>query len=161
LLWLREQDYIVCSDWGKELIANRQLFMSKQLFKTFGGYAVSQLKHMTRINEGGYQGSLRRERFEKFGYDCKNASHLIRLLRTGIEALVTEEINVFRHDAVELKDIKDGKWTKEKVEREADGLNKLLSEALVKSNLPERPDRRKIEDLLIDILEENIIFAEK
>ena len=156
LLWLREQDYIICNEWGKRLIDNRQLFMSKQLFKTFGGYAVSQLKHMTRINEGGYQGSLRRERFEKFGYDLKNASHLIRLLRTGIEALITGEINVFRYDAVELKDIKEGKWTKEKVEKEADRLNKLLSEALVKSDLPPKPDKEKIEDLLIEILEENL-----
>ena len=148
LLWLREQDYIVVNKWGQKLIDNRDLFMSKQLFKTFGSYATSQLQHMTKINEGGFQGLKRREKFEKFGYDLKNASHLIRLLRTGIEALSTGEINVYRHDAVELKAIKYGEWSKEKVKDEAARLNSLLTEALVKSNLPDKVNKEKVENLL-------------
>jgi len=157
LLWLPDNMYIVQSDWGKQLIANRNIFMSKQLYKSFGGYAYGQLRRMTRLcTEQAYQGKKRRERFEKFGYDCKNAAHLIRLLRMGIEALTTGEINVHRHDAKQLKEIKYGGWTLEAIEREAERLNSLLDEAFVRSRLPEFPDHKKAEDVLVDILKSEL-----
>ena len=34
------------SNWGRYLVAYRRLFLSKKLFKTFGGYAGGQLKKM-------------------------------------------------------------------------------------------------------------------
>ena len=155
LLWLPENLYIERIWWGKLLIENRHLFMSKQLHKSFGGYAYGQLRRMTHpCTDQAYQGKRRRERFEKFGYNCKNASHLVRLLRMGIEALCTGEINVARHDAKQLKEIKAGQWTLEQVEREAERLNHLLDDALVKCSLPAKPDFDKAERLLIGILSE-------
>ena len=53
----------------------------------------------------------------------------------GIEALSTGEINVERHDAPQLKEIKYGQWTKEQVIKESTRLQVLLEEALVKSKL--------------------------
>lgn len=153
LLWLPQNLYIVQSDWGKELIENRGLFMSKHLHKSFGGYAYGQLQRMTRpCTNQAYQGKRRRERFEKFGYDCKNAGHLIRLLRMGIEALLTGEINVARHDAKQLKEIKRGEWSLKQVEAEASRLHNLLDEAFVKCELPARPDFHKAEKWLMSIL---------
>jgi len=154
LLWLPDNMYIVKEGWGKLLLENRSIFISKQLYKTFGGYAFGQLQRMTRLcSKQAYQGAERRKRFEKFGYDCKNAAHLIRLLRMGIEALTTGEINVYRHDSKILKEIKSGGWTLEAVEKEAGRLNKLLDEAFVRCSLPDRPDLKKAEKLLVDILE--------
>lgn len=153
LLWLPQNLYIIQNDWGKVLIENRCLFMSKRLYKTFGGYAYGQLHRMTRLcTNQAYQGKRRRERFEKFGYDCKNAAHLIRLLRMGIEALATGEINVARHDAKQLKEIKRGEWTLEQIENEATRLQHLLDEAFVKCELPTSPDYKKAEQLTVDIL---------
>ena len=157
LLWLPQNLYIVQSDWGKQLIENRHLFMSKQLHKSFGGYAYGQLRRMTHpCTNQAYQGARRRDRFEKFGYDCKNAAHLIRLLRMGIEALSTGEINVARHDAKQLKEIKAGAWTLTQIEKEAERLQHLLDEALVKCDLPNKPDFQEAEEMLIEILEERL-----
>lgn len=157
LLWLPQNLYIVQSDWGKELIANRELFMSKALYKSFGGYAYGQLNRMTHpCTNQAYQGKKRRERFKQFGYDCKNAAHLIRLLRMGIEALATGEINVARHDAKQLKEIKRGEWSLAKVEQEAERLQHLLDEAFVKCSLPAKPAYEKAEQLLISILRQTL-----
>jgi hypothetical protein len=71
----------------------------------------------------------------------------------GIEALTTGEIQVARHDAVELKEIKAGGWSLKKVEEEADRLQKLLDECYVRSPLPPKPDHKKAEELLIEILD--------
>lgn len=159
LLWLPQNLYVIQSDWGKEIIENRNIFMSKALYKTFGGYAFGQLHRMTRLcTNQAYQGKKRRERFEKFGYDCKNAAHLIRLLKMGIEALLTEEINVARHDAKQLKAIKQGEWTLKQIETEAERLQHLLDDAFVKCNLPSRPNYQKAEKLLISILKQNLYY---
>ncbi len=153
LLWLPQNLYIVQADWGKEIVNCRHLFMSKAIHKSFGGYAYGQLQRMTRCcTKQAFQGTKRRERFEKFGYDCKNAAHLIRLLRMGTEALVTGEINVARHDAKQLKQIKAGDWTLKQIEDEAERLQRLLDDAFVKSDLPARPNFEKVEQLLIHLL---------
>src|ERR1043165_9239253 len=59
---------------------------------------------------GGYMGSKRRELVRRIGYDAKNAAHLIRLLRMGIEFLVEGELHVARADAENLLEIKRGEW---------------------------------------------------
>jgi predicted nucleotidyltransferase len=157
LLWLPQNLYIIQAEWGKLLIDNRQMFLSKRLYKTFGGYAYDQLRRMTHpCTDQAYQGKRRRERFERFGYDCKNAAHLIRLLRMGIEALVTGEINVARHDAKQLKEIKRGDWSLGQIEKEAARLQGLLDEAFVKCELPARPDYQAAERLLINILKSQV-----
>jgi hypothetical protein len=154
LLWLPENSYVICDGWGTELLANRHIFLSKVMHKTFGGYAYAQLQKMTQMcTKQAYQGAKRRERFEKFGYDCKNASHLVRLLRMGIEALTTGELIVGRPDAAELKAIKRGEWTLRQVRAEATRLSGLLDDAFVKSSLPPRPDFNKAEQLLMSILQ--------
>ncbi len=158
LLWLPQNLYIIQAEWGHTLVENREIFMSKHLYKSFGGYAYGQLRRMTHAcTNQAYQGKKRRERFEKFGYDCKNAAHLIRLLRMGIEALLTGEINVARHDAKQLKEIKRGEWSLSQVEKEAERLQHLLDEAFVKCSLPSKPDFAKAENLLISILKRELI----
>ena len=157
LLWLPENLYIVKYNWGKRIVQNRDIFISKHAHKSFGGYAFGQLRRMTHgCTNQAYQGKKRRERFEKFGYDCKNASHLIRLLKMGIEVLSTGEINVARHDAKLLREIKLGEWKLEQVEKEARRLGGLLDEALVRSKLPDKPDFAKAEKLLIEILKDEL-----
>jgi len=51
-------------------------------------------------------GAKRKSLVEKFGYDTKNAAHLILLLRMGIEFLSVGVLHVKRHDAQELLEIK-------------------------------------------------------
>lgn len=154
LLWLRENFYILKNDVGQILIENREIFSSKESYYSFTGYAYGQLKRMTHMAYEGYMGQKRKEIVKKYGYDTKNASHLIRLLRMAMEFLSTGELNVWRKDAPQLLEIKRGEWKLEKVKSEADRLFKLSEEAFLRSKLPSKPDYEKAEKLLIGILSE-------
>jgi hypothetical protein len=46
LLWCRPQDYLLMSDAGREMIANRHLFHGKHVYNAFAGYAHQQLAKM-------------------------------------------------------------------------------------------------------------------
>jgi predicted nucleotidyltransferase len=152
LLWLQKKDYIYVGESRQELLDNRGLFVSKLAYHSFSGYAYSQLHKMTHGAFNGYMGKKRKELVDKFGFDAKNGSHLIRLLRMGIEFLTEGELHVFREDASELKEIKAGQWTLEEVKEEAERLFSLAREAYVRSKLSDKPDAVKAEELLIKIL---------
>ncbi len=68
----------------------------------------------------------RKEMEEKFGYDLKHASHLIRLLRTGRDILKTGTIKVKRDDFQDLLDIRNGKRSYEDVFEESSILMKEI-----------------------------------
>jgi predicted nucleotidyltransferase len=69
--------------------------------------------------------------------------------------LLANRINVYRHDNKMLKEIKYGKWTLEQVEKESERLQHFLDEAFVHCTLPNFPDFRKAEDLLMEILSDS------
>lgn len=103
----------------------------------------------------GYMGAKRKGLVEKYGYDCKNAAHLIRLLRMGIHFLKTGEMVVDRRDAgdaQQLIDIKHGGWPLERVRSMTTGLFAELDGASKDSPLPDQPDMVKISRLLLEIL---------
>ena len=151
LLWLEDDMYLQCTPHGKLLIENRDLFSSKLAYNSFCGYAYSQLKKMEKNAYLGYMGKKRKELTDKIGYDAKNASHLIRLLKMGIEFLETGRMNVKRKDASMLLEIKRGGWTLDKVKRTADELFKVLKDVKEKTPLPEKPDYDRVNELLIEI----------
>jgi len=155
LLWIKSNYYIKVTPIGKLLIDNRNLFISKEAYKTFTGYAWSQLHRMERGICNGYMGDKRKKLVDKFGFDTKNATHLIRLLKMGIEFLSTGELNVQREDNTFLVDIKNGKYQIDWIKTEADRLFKLAEVALVNSKLPDKVDKDKVEKLLISILTKN------
>jgi hypothetical protein len=107
-----------------------------------------------RYYSGGYMGQKRRELVRRVGYDAKNAAHLIRLLRMGIEFLTEGTLQVERADAPELLDIKRGEWPLDKVKSEAERLFQLSQEAYVRSTLPTEPDRSRAERLCVSMISE-------
>jgi len=160
LLWLQHQNYIYKSPIGQSIIDNRNMFVSKEAYHSFSGYAHGQLHRMEHLACKGYMGQKRKQLVEKFGYDCKNAAHLIRLLRMGIEFLTDGELRVFREDNAELKEIKSGQWSLEKVKRESEQLFFLAREAFIRSPLPPKPDYEKVEELLISILRSSLGYID-
>jgi len=100
----------------------------------------------------------RMEIVERYGYDTKNAAHLIRLLRMGIEFLRDGVLTVDRGglDATELLDIKHGAWTLEQVQNEAAVLFRRAEEAYDRSTLPTAPDRDQVSELCVRIIAEAI-----
>jgi predicted nucleotidyltransferase len=161
LLWVEPKNYINITDAGKYLIENRKLFVGKHVYRAFTGYAYSQLHKMEHFVFEGYMGSKRKKIVETFGYDTKNAAHLIRLLRMGIEFLTDGELYVERHDASQLLDIKRGKWTLEQVKFESDRLFKLSEDAYVKSTLPPQPNYDEVNKLCINLVEMGLENIEK
>lgn len=155
VLWTPKHHFLKC-DWQFERLRdNRHLFVSKTLYKAFCGYSYEQLHTMENMAYKGYMGKKRKQLVDKFGYDCKNAQHLIRLLRQGIEFLKTGELIVERPDRNELIQIKMGQWSIEKVKREASALFKIMEEVYNETKLPDKPDMEAIDKLTQDILIEH------
>lgn len=151
ILWTPEKFLLKQTDIYKLLVENRNLFVHKGIYKTFCGYSYGQLKKMENMAYNGYMGQKRKGLVDKFGFDTKNAQHLIRLLRQGTEFLETGELLVERPDANELKQIKLGAWSIEKVKREADKLFIKMEDAFKKSKLPDGCDGEKIHRLVTEI----------
>lgn len=158
LLWLRPEDYIYVSDVASELIFNRDIFSSKLVYNSFTGYAYGQMHKMTAYVFEGYMGSKRKALVDQYGYDCKNAAHLIRLLRMGIEYLNTGRLQVFRPDASELIEIKTGKWSLERVKELSESLFNEAEVAFKNTTLPDKPDAVKAEELLMNLIESSVEF---
>jgi len=101
---------------------------------------------------GGYMGARRKELVNRVGYDSKNAAHLIRLLRMGVEFLTDGDLQVARTDSDELLSIKRGEWPLDAVKAEAERLFNLAEKAYLASPLPPEPDTRAAEALCSEII---------
>jgi predicted nucleotidyltransferase len=152
LLYLPENAYIHRTDAGYALIENKVLFDGKHVYHSFVGYARGQLHRMTHGAHEGYMGHKRKALRELHGYDPKNASHMIRLLRMAIEYLTGSGLIVLREDASELIDIKTGKWTLKEVEDEAKRLFALADEAFIRSALPPKPQVKEASHLCMELV---------
>jgi biopolymer transport protein ExbD len=109
-------------------------------------------KKLHREHFSSYMGAKRKALVRRFQYDVKNAAHLVRLLRMGTEFLATGRLEVFRaSDAEELKRIKRGGWTLERVKAEAQRLFDGVEEARARSPLPLEPDAEAAGALLLGI----------
>lgn len=149
LLHVREEDILLITEAGRRLRKFAPRFLSKRAFKTFGGYAVAQLQliHKGKTARHGSHAGL----VEQFGFDCKNGMHLIRLLRMGIEILRFGGVYTYRPDRAELLEIRQGKWSLERVLAEAARLDTALKAAYEASALPEEPDFEAANQLVIDL----------
>lgn len=155
LLWNEPKYFIDVTPAGRMLLDGKGIFVSRKIYQSFTGYAYAQFKKMTHLAFQGYMGDKRKQLVEKFGYDTKNAAHLVRLLRMGIEFLNEGVLYVDRGkvgDAPMLLGIKNGEWPLEKVKEEAERLFKRAEEAYDKCRLPRAVDTEKADELLIRVV---------
>ena len=159
LLWLPEHCYRDITPAGQKLIDNRNLFNSKQAYYSLTGYAQNQCKKMVaRGSETtGKMGARRKDLVKKYGYDTKFAMHTIRLLRMCAEFLTRPEegLRVHRNDYEELLRIRAGAVSMEAVLDRAQSLLDFSKFRLNGSELPEKPDNQKINELLLEIFEQD------
>ena len=132
-----------------------------------GGYPegtfakVNRLRNLQKKFHFAYMGDKRKQLVKKFGFDLKNAAHMIRLLGMAIEYLETGEMFVYRTDnstfapASMIRSIKRGEWALEDVKLHADMLFRTCEGAYANSTLPEYPDFKNANDLLGEIAQEN------
>lgn len=153
LLWLNNEHYLRITEIGQKLINNREIFSSKRFYKAFTEYAKDQLRKMKTNTYEGYMGVKRKALVDKYGYDCKNAAHSIRLLRMAKEFMVTGKLKIFRdEDAENIIQIKTGQWSFRDVKALAKDEIKRAEEAFKKSKLPEKPDYDAAEKILMEII---------
>lgn len=105
----------------------------------------------------GYMGDKRKRLVLEYGYDTKNAAHCIRLLRMCKEFLLNGEMQVFRPDAADLLNIKQGMWALSDVKKHARELFEEIKWARDNSKLPAEPDRARVQALLVKILKEKLV----
>jgi predicted nucleotidyltransferase len=157
LLWLPPSLYLKRTDAGRLLIENRDVFVGRHVYQPFVGYAKGQLHRMTHFPDvkQAYMGEKRAALVEQYGYDTKNAAHLIRILRMGIEFLRDGELIVDRggYDAVELLEIKRGEWPLERVLEESARLFRRADDVYDRCALPQRPDRERVNRLCVEVVQ--------
>lgn len=106
--------------------------------------------------------NLERAKLEtQFGYDCKHAAHLVRLLRMGREILVDGKVLVDRRkagDADELLSIRGGSWSYDKLIAWAEDEDRKLTEIYdsKKYSIPHHPNLEKLEEIYQMIIWEHI-----
>lgn len=142
LLWL--ESYTILTPIGQLLIDNRDIFLSNVIYKSYGGYALSQARD---LNRRGHYGDGRAARKEK------HTRHCFRLLLQGRELLETGKLTVRvtperRAELFALGE-EDPKVIVARFEEEFKEFDNI------KSVLPEKPDKDKINKLLLQIREAN------
>jgi predicted nucleotidyltransferase len=123
---------------GKRLLKIRESFLSQHLYKTYSGYVLSQFRKMEKAQQ------------RSGTFKPKHAMHLIRLLRSGIEAVKTGAIlvDVGAHRE-QLLDIRNGKMTFEEIRALALSLDSEFQKAFESTSLPEQPDFERVDEFLV------------
>ena len=149
LLFAPPEEIVHIDLWGHSLRANRDLFPSKESGRRFIGYLDAQRDRMLGLRS---QRTNRPELIEKYGLDTKFAYHAIRLGLQGVELLSTGGITlpIPEPDRTWLRELRHGQHVNEVLDRIA-GHRADLEVLLTKSDLPERPDYKRINDWLVSM----------
>lgn len=99
---------------------------------------------------------VRQELEAKYGYDTKHGMHLVRLMRMAHEILGTGKVWVRRPDAAELLEIRNGAWSFDQLEEWAADMESSIPRYKENSPLPHEPDRKYLDSLLVDIIQETL-----
>ncbi|AOW99625.1 nucleotidyltransferase [Moorena producens PAL-8-15-08-1] len=123
---------------AEELLAIRDIFLSKLVYQTYNGYVMSQFKKMEQ--DFRTKGAVR----------LKHAMHLIRLLLSGItvlkEGFVPVKVEAYRQ---QLLAIRRDEMPWEEVTAWRLSLHQEFDAAFANTNLPERPDYEAANGFLI------------
>jgi len=150
-LFTEDSSIMYMDDIGEMVRKNRKLFLSQKCYHTFTGMMfshLSRLKNRERIGK-------RAEIINKYGFDTKDASHIIRLLFEIKEILFRGELTLGNFSSLVI-DVKNGGWTKEEVvefaEKEMVRIQDSVNDG--KAVVPYSADEKVLKELLIDCLEE-------
>ncbi|MCU9612564.1 nucleotidyltransferase domain-containing protein [Caldibacillus lycopersici] len=147
LLFMQTNDYLKVTELGKMLINNRQLFLSKRVYKKYNGYAQSQIKKLSKPHSTHTIGTEAR-------YDTKMFMHSIRLLTSAIEILETGNFHTYHPKRQLLLDCRNGKYSFSEAMELIQYYDQKLQVAYRTSSIPEEPDVSQINNLLISINKE-------
>jgi predicted nucleotidyltransferase len=148
-LFAPESCVLLRTQFSDELINNRHLFLSKKAYHTFKGYAYAQRQKLI-VKREHMTGRI--ELSNKYGYDVKFASHLIRLLLECLQLLTEKSLTFPLSQNNLIRDIKIGKYELSWILEKAEYLEKLIDEAYIKSDLQYSANIEEINKLQIKLL---------
>lgn len=134
---------------GRLIRQNRKLFLTRHSFHKFTGYAYGQLKLMERKNPK----ESRMDLVEKYGFDTKFGSHLIRLALECEQILVEHDLDLERNSEI-LKSIRRGEWTLDQVKDWFKTKEECLNKLYTDSTLRYSPNWEELRRVLMCCLEE-------
>jgi hypothetical protein len=142
-----------CTFYFKEDISLKAEFQGLLFFaKDEFNQALDQYNKWKNWKEN--RNETRHELENNFNYDTKHAMHLVRLLRMGKEILIEGKVNIKRPDATELLDIRNGKWSYDKLLEYAENMDKVILENAYKNTyLPHSVDKEFVNNILINTYE--------
>lgn len=150
-LFVPEDCINFCTKIGRMVLDNRHMFLSKQLWVKYRGYAFSN-KHKL-LNKNPKEGK-RKELVEKYGVDTKYLYNIVRLLNEVEQLLEFGDLDL-RRDREMLKAIRKGMMTQDEVLEFFENKTKHLENLYAKSKLPDKPNEKTLRQLLIECLEEH------
>ena len=162
-LWLRPEFYCPVDTHNvfRELKDMRDLFSSLRAYHSLSGYAYDQLKSLETSRYSREMGAARKALVDKFGFDPKNAAHLVRLYRMGVEFVGTGVLNVYRIDREQLLACKRGEWPLAQVKAEAEYLREKMKRVKENSVLPAKPATGEVEAWLVNTMLESVQTKER
>lgn len=150
LLFTKDENILYSNPEGDQLRFHRELFLSNRITESFGGNA---LQHRKRLERGLKQ---RKELVEQFGYDTKTFAHAVRLYEMAIECFQEGTLYTHRSNAEELKAIRNGLYSFEEAMLLLDKREIEFQQARKESVLPDEPDLKRIETVLIELTLESL-----
>jgi hypothetical protein len=130
---------------GEKEAAN--LFFNKDGYSAYCREYREYWEWVEKRNDERYHGTMQHGK----NYDAKNMMHTIRLLQVAEEILTTGRLNVKRQNREELLSIKDGRAEYDDLLEQANGLIERIEQAYTMSSLPEKPDEKAIEKILVEM----------
>lgn len=143
------------TDIGVRLRSLTPLIVSKKAIPRFLGYLNSQKQRLTGERKG--HTPRRPELTDEFGYDTKYAMHALRLGLQGIELMTTGKITlpVPGVDGDFLRAVRRGEYNFEEIVECLDNYERILTTERDSSPLRDEPDKRFIEEWLVDVHREH------
>jgi uncharacterized protein len=144
ILWVPDSCVLHATDIGNKIRDNRQLFLSKHSYHRFRGYAYAQQKRMIHSN--------RTELIEQYGFDVKNAYHIIRLALQCKQILETGDM-VLDANSELLKEIRAGKYSLDEINQMFEDAEADLETLYKNSDLRDSSDMESLQKVLLECLE--------
>lgn len=133
-------EWVVIPEYRKQMERERRYRDKERTWKQWNQWYINRNKERAELEAA-------------HGYDTKHASHLVRLIFQGKEALMEGHITLPRPEAPMLLDIRNGGVPYDDLLDLVGDFDKEFDEMYKISPLPREPNRKAIEELTIDITE--------
>lgn len=134
----------------KDEIPRSYLFCNLESYSVYCKEYREYWDWIDKRNDTRYQNNLAHGK----NYDSKNMMHTIRLLQMANEIIANQKINVWRSNRDELLSIKSGEKEFQALMDLGDSLMNQIDQNLINCLLPEAPDHKLAERLLVEIRRE-------